>query len=265
MPHFFLIEGALGAGKTTIASALAHNWRIRSGNQIKILSNYELYGSTPFEKKERWIEVAQNRGSIIVWDESQQQFDRQQWSKSTTFTQIFNFSRKMRAVHIFTNPIGDNLNKRILQLVEIFMHVHGNMHGHIILDVYEYQDKRYGEWGRFIKRAYIPRNLVKRIHNLNLFDTDAMVLQTPMPIAEREQMELLQNIVAAQREAVQKERDGETTGVEREGWYLGRQAQDDIQALTDDLTGDYALEYEDSGEDSLFLSEHSIGSVTSDV
>ncbi len=217
MPHFILVEGGLGHGKTTIASFLAHYWRVKSGNEVKLFANYDLAGAAPFDKANRWLDVADARGSVVVWDEAQTQFDRRTWTRNVILTQIFNMTRKLRAVHIFTNPVGANLDGRILDLVEIFIHVQKFQNSAVQLDVYEYQDKRFGAWGRKMKTVRIPWYRVKKIFALNLFDTDQMLYPFPTPKTEREQMDLLQQIVERQKEATDREKKKVDTGIS-DGW-----------------------------------------------
>lgn len=218
MPHFVLVEGGLGHGKTMMASFLAHYWRERSGGEIKLFANYDLAGATPFDRADRWLDVADARGSVIVWDEAQTQFDRRTFQRNVLLTQILNMTRKLRAVHIFTNPVGANLDSRILDLVEVFIHVQKFQGSAIQLDVYEYQDKRFGPWGRHMKRARIPWYRVKQIQSLNLFNTDQMIYPFPVPKTEREQLALLQQIVERQAKAAELELDEEKKP--KEGWML---------------------------------------------
>lgn len=256
MPHFVLIEGGLGHGKTTIASFLAHYWSLKSGGEVKLFSNFDLAGSTSFDKAERWLEVADARGSVVVWDEAQTQFDRRTWTRNVMTTQIFNMTRKLRSVHIFTNPVGANLDGRILDLVEVFIHVQKFQGSAIQLDVYEYQDKRFGPWGRHMKRARLPWNRVKQIFALNLFDTDQMLYPFPVPKTEREQMALLEKIVEHQEAAVKREKTIETKP-DMDGWILPsdhyfERYQEGDDEIEDEESGEFGLPLSvDSDRDNL--------------
>lgn len=218
MPHFVLLEGGLGHGKTMMASFLAHYWRARSGDEIKLFANYDLAGAAPFDRADRWLDVADARGSVIVWDEAQTQFDRRTWTRNVMLTQIFNMTRKLRAVHLFTNPVGANLDHRILDLIEIFIHIQKFEGSAMQMDVYEFQDKRFGEWGRHMKRARVPWRRVKQLQSLGLYNTDQMIYPFPVPKTEREQMELLQKIVERQEKAIQQELEEEKQA--KHGWVL---------------------------------------------
>ncbi len=237
MPHFILVEGGLGAGKTLMASVLAHYWRMKSGDEVRIFANYDLAGSTPFDSANRWLEVADARGSVIVWDEAQSQFDRRLWTRNTIATQIFNMTRKLRAVHIFVNPIGNHLDSRILDLVEVFIHVRKIPNRAILLDLYEFQDKRFGDWGRFVRTLRIPWHKVRQIFSLELYDTDQMLYPFPQPKTEREQTELLTKIADRQREAAIRERQGIEMGGNHHGWLnpSDHKREKDVQREREDV------------------------------
>lgn len=207
MPNFFLLQGGLGAGKTLTATILAHYWRVRSGGDVRLFGNYPMHNATVFDSPERWLDVAEARGSVIVWDEAQIQFDRRTWARNTFLTQILNYSRKLRAVHVFVNPVGGNLDQRILDFVEIMIHVRKSQGRGISLDIYEYQDKRFGEWGRLLKHAYIPWRMVQQIFKLELYDTDAILYPFQSPKTERDQQQLLEQMITVQREAAAREHE----------------------------------------------------------
>lgn len=217
MPHFILVQGGLGHGKTLTASVLAHHWRLKSGGAVRLFANYDLAGADPLDSVDRWLEIADARGSICIWDEAQTQFDRRTWSRNTFMTQIFNMTRKLRCVHVFINPVGANLDSRILDLVEVMIHVQKRHGRFIALDVYEYQDKRWGEWGRHVRRAIIPWRTVKQIFGLQLYDTDQLLYPFPTPKTEAAQRKLIQEIIDRQQEAARRERQGIEMG-DVHGW-----------------------------------------------
>lgn len=219
MPYFFLIEGGLGAGKTLIASALAQYFRLkaqRDGVDVKLFSNYDLAFSTPFRSAEQWVDVAGAGGSIVIWDEAQTQFDRRTWTRNTFLTQLFNFTRKMKTVHFFLNPIGNNLDGRILSLVEIFIEVIKFEPRRIVLQLYEYQDKRFGPFGRPIRRLTIPWAKVRALQGLGLYDTNQMLYPFPVP-SKAQETDLLQRMIEAQQAAL-RGAGPEEGGGELSGW-----------------------------------------------
>ncbi|WP_258109620.1 ATPase [Alicyclobacillus sp. SP_1] len=243
MPHFFLVEGPLGAGKTLTASLLAHYWRQRSGASVQLFANYDLLHATPLDAVDRWLEVAEARGSICIWDEAQLQFDRRLWSRNTFITQIFNMTRKLRAVHVFVNPVGMNLDSRILDLVEVLIHVTKYPSGAMGLDLYEFQDKRWGPYGRRLTRLSLPAYKVRKVQRLALYDTDQVLYPFPSPKTEVEQTKLLKAIVQAQQEASAKEKHQEGT---RDGWvhqtthYLARTLAEEED---DEASGEPSLSF----------------------
>lgn len=236
MPNFVMVQGSLGAGKTLLASILAQYWRLRSGGEVTLYSNYSMINSNVFHSATQWIDIARAHGSVIVWDEAQTQFDRRNWQRNTFMTQVFNYSRKMRIIHVFVNPVGSNLDSRILDFIEIFLHVKKSPGRGIAVDVYEYQDKRYGEWGRRIKTLWIPWNKIKRIFGLNLYDTDSILYPFPVPKTERDQIALLKDIVSVQDEITTIEKNGGDTIAD--GWLNPSQYHEERQATADGDTED---------------------------
>lgn len=221
MPHFVGVQGSIGAGKTLNACVMAHYWHQLTGGTAHLFSNFEMRGSTLFDSYERWYEVADALGSVIVWDEAQSQFDRRQWNRNTVESQILNMTRKLRAVHIFITPVITTLDSRILDLIEVLIQVRKVENVGIWLDFYEYQDKRFGAYGRHIKTKFMPWRTVKQIFKLQLYDTYQMVYPFSVPKTEREQNKFLQTLQDHHRLALERERTGATiqeVGVD-DGWY----------------------------------------------
>lgn len=217
MPHFVMLQGALGAGKTLTASVLAHRWARASG--ARIFSNFDLRGSQPFRTWKTWYDVADALGSILIWDEAQIQFDRRLWSRHTIATELFLLSRKLRAVHIFCTPVGVNVDGRILQLVEILGNVRKLPGVGIAIDFYEYQDQRQGPLGRYIGTRYIPWKIVRRLFRARLYDTFQTVYPFSMPSTERQQIEFLEELQRVHSKALVRARESIDTGVIEDGWY----------------------------------------------
>ncbi|RIV28810.1 ATPase [Alicyclobacillaceae bacterium I2511] len=257
MPHFFLIEGPLGGGKTLTASILAHYWRQKSGGDVRIFSNFELKEATVFDSVDRWLDVADARGAVCLWDEAQTQFDRRRWSRNTWMTTILNMTRKLRAVHMFLNPVGVNLDGRILDLVEVLIRVRKSPGRYIALDAYEYQDKRYGPDGRYLKTLRMPWWRVQQIFKLNLYDTDQLVYPFPVPKTERQETELIQKIIEAQREAVAREK-GRKIGEETGGWI---NPSDRTREREKELNATAAEETDESGSAGVLASFHPLSPV----
>jgi hypothetical protein len=247
MPHFIIVQGGLGQGKTLNACVLAHYWKAATGGRAKIFANFEMRGATLFDHYTKWYDVADALGSIIIWDEAQLQFDRRQWARNTIESQIFNMTRKLRAVHIFVTPVGNTLDSRILDLCEVLVNVRKREGVGIWLDFYEYQDKRFGQWGRHISTKFLKWSAVKKIFKLQLYDTYQMVYPFQVPHTERQQVEFLRELQERHRLALERERKGITIQEdEKDGWYT---------------TSDYAAEKARSEGVTVPLSEHELSEV----
>lgn len=253
MPHFVGFQGPLGHGKTLNASLLALIWSYASEN-TKVFSNFELKGSIPFDHYSKWFEVAESLGSVIVWDEAQLQFDRRFWSRNTIASQILNMTRKLRAVHIFVTPVINTLDSRILDLIEVLVTVRKREGYGLFLDFYEYQDKRYGNYGRHIKTKFMPWKAFKRVTRLNLYDTYQMVYPFQEPRTEREQIAFLKELQDRHRLALERERKGITlTEVKEDDWYTTSSLKRDREREQEELK---------SEESSLLISEYAIGEIS---
>jgi len=217
MPHFVMLQGALGAGKTLTASILAHRWARASG--ATIFANFDLRGAEPFKHWKTWFDVAESLGSVVIWDEAQIQYDRRLWSRHTIATELFLLSRKLRAVHVFCTPVGQNVDARILQLVEVLGNVRKRTGVGIAIDWYEYQDQRYGPLGRYLCTRYIPWKTVRRMFRAKLYDTFQTVYPFSMPNTERQQIEFLEKLQEVHQAALVRERKSIDTGVVEDGWY----------------------------------------------
>lgn len=258
MPHFVGFQGALGHGKTLNASLLALMWANATDNKTKVFSNFDLKGSISFDHYSKWFDVADALGSLIVWDEAQLQFDRRFWSRNTIASQILNMTRKLRAVHLFVTPVINTLDSRILDLIEVLVTVRKREGYGIFLDFYEYQDKRYGNYGRHIKTKFMPWITFKKVIRINLYDTYQMVYPFQEPRTEREQIVFLKELQERHRLALDRDRKGITLQeVEEDEWYTA-------SSLKRDREREREREREDEikpEESSLFISEHAISQI----
>lgn len=175
------IEGGYGQGKTTTGVIKAHQWALASG--AKLFANFPMRNAYLFDHYTDWYRIADAHGSIVIFDESQTNFDGRQWGKeeNIVLTQIFNYVRKMNCVFIFILPSYQNIDTRIRQRTEILIRCFKTRNGTIINHIYDYQDKAFGEYGRFLNKWILPPASQKKIYALNLFDTYSMVHRFPMP------------------------------------------------------------------------------------
>lgn len=200
MPHFIGIQGYLGAGKTTAASVLAHLLRNKvrqKGSDIKLFSNYGLRGSQRMASYSDWFSVADAHGSIILWDESQEQFDGREFSSAERAfsTRLLNYCRKMASVQIMIAPNYSNLDNRVRQLTEVLINVSSMGKKGIRMEFYDYTaGNRQTNLGRFLHSQFLPARNVKRVHALNLFRTHRLVSGFPMPKTPREQESFYQKL-----------------------------------------------------------------------
>lgn len=194
MAHFIGIQGLLGAGKTTTASILAHYYKKQveaRGGELQLFSNYSLSGAIEMDKNEKWFQVADAHGSIIVWDEGQTQFDSRDFSSNDRVfsTNLLNFCRKMNSVQIVVSPNFYNIDKRIRQLTEVLINVVKVGKKGMRLEYFDFQaGNAESNMGKFLHSRFIPASKVKQIHRLELFDTYRMVRGFPMPRTERQQV-----------------------------------------------------------------------------
>lgn len=186
MPHLIAIQGPLGAGKTSVMSFLATYWKsqVRAlGGDINLFSNYELKDSQMMTHYEHWYDVAESQGSICCWDEAHMAFDSRQWARSGNIyaTQTLFYARKVKAIQVFATPSIDNIDSRIRGIVEVLISVQNNGKKGIALHFYDYQSRHLGQFGKYLRTAYIPRWKVNKLYELELFDTDNMVAGFPLP------------------------------------------------------------------------------------
>lgn len=198
MAHHFFIQGPLGAGKTFLASTLAHWWKMkaeRNGANIQLFSNYDLHDSHPMTNYTDWYEVAKAQGSICVWDEAYLAFSNRKWSKygQSVLTDVMMMTRKMKSVQIYCSPSINFVDSRVRQIVEVLITARK------IGDKgfqYHFQDYQTGE---FMHKQFLPMYKAKSIMKCQLYDTENMVQYFPIPQTEREgekffeELELIHN------------------------------------------------------------------------
>lgn len=210
MPHFIGIQGYLGAGKTTVASILAHYFRhkvVQRGGDIKLFSNYGLRGSQRMAHYSDWFKVAEAHGSICIWDESQEQFDSREFSSAERAfsTRLLNYCRKMASVQIIVAPNYENIDTRIRKMTEVLIHVSSLGQKGIRLEFFDYTaGNKQTTLGRFLHSQFIPAWKVRQVHALNLFNTFRLVSGFPMPRTPREQEKFYSELEEKHNEALRR-------------------------------------------------------------
>ncbi|MGE7191969.1 ATPase [Lysinibacillus fusiformis] len=185
MAHHFVIQGSLGAGKTFLASILAHWWKIKSarnGANIKLFSNYELYDSYPMANYTDWYTVAEAQGSICVWDETYLAFSNRKWSNygQGIATDVMMLTRKMKSVQIYCTPSIGFLDSRIRSIAEVLITARQIPNKGFHYTFYDFQT------GEFMRKEFIPMGRAKAMMKVGLYDTDTMVQYFPLPKTEQE-------------------------------------------------------------------------------
>lgn len=208
MAHFIGIQGLLGAGKTTTGSMMAWLYKNKAearGGNVQLFSNYSLRGAIEMDHYEKWYQVAECHGSVVVWDEGQTQFDSRDFSSGDRVfsTNLLNFCRKINSVQIVIAPNFNNIDKRIRQLTEVLINVVKVGNKGMRLEYYDFQAGN-GEsnLGKFLHSRFLPAFKIKQIHGLHLFDTYRMVRGFPMPKTERAQKEFWDKLELKHDEAL---------------------------------------------------------------
>lgn len=181
MPFIIGIEGGYGAGKTLTSAIKAHLWKSQTGAEI--FSNYPLREAYLFNHYTDWYRVAHIHGTILIFDESQKDWDARRFSGSSQVdkTHIMNYVRKMNSVFVFVLPDFSDVDARVRKMCEILIHVERKKDGTMENRIYDYTDKRWGENGRLIKIEYLSPAKQREVFKLNLYDTHSMVHSFPMP------------------------------------------------------------------------------------
>lgn len=175
------IEGGYGQGKTLTACIKAHTWAAASG--AKLFANFPLRGAYLFEHYTDWYRIADVHGSIVLYDESQTNWDNRQWNGGgqVSMTKVMNYVRKMNCIFIFILPAFHNIDSRVRQMTDVLIRCSKTPNGTIYNHVYDFQDKRFGEYGKLLTKWVLPRASQQRVFDLKLYNTYSMVLPFPTP------------------------------------------------------------------------------------
>lgn len=167
--HILGIQGGYGNGKTLTSVIKAHQWAAASG--AKLFANFPLRGAYLFEHYEDWYRVADVHGSVIIFDESQTNFDSRTWGGNgqIIMTKVINYVRKLNSLIIFVLPSYSNVDTRIRQITDVLIDCHKTRSGTILNFVYDYQAKEFGEKGRLLNRWVLPKSAQERIYKLQLY------------------------------------------------------------------------------------------------
>lgn len=175
------IQGGYGTGKTLTSVVKAHQWAASTG--AKLFANFPLRDAYLFDHYTDWYSVADVHGSIIIFDESQTNFDSRNWGSNgqTIMTQVMNYVRKLNALLIFVLPSYQNVDTRIRQMTGILVDCQKSRSGTIYNYVYDFQKKEFGDRGQLINRWTLTKAAQKDVHALQLYSTHSMVHKFPTP------------------------------------------------------------------------------------
>lgn len=182
MAYIIGICGDYGNGKTLTSVIKAQQWATASG--AKLFSNFPMRNAYIFDHYTDWYRVADAHGSIIIFDESQSNFDSRTWGGQgqISMTQVINYVRKMNCLFIFVLPSYNNIDTRIRDKTDILIECFKNRDtGTITNMIYEYGAKEYGAKGKLINKWRLPLSSQKKIFELGLYSTHSMVHRFPTP------------------------------------------------------------------------------------
>jgi hypothetical protein len=180
--HIIGIEGRYGSGKTTTAVVKAQQWALMTG--AKLFANFPLRGAYLFSHFSDWYRVADAHGSIIIFDEAVKNYDSRKWASSGQIeqTHVMNYVRKMNSLMIFILPDYNDLESRIRNKTDILIYCKRAKGGGIKNYVFDQSIRNKGEdRGKLINQWYLPLSSLKKIWDLNLFNTHSMIHSFPTP------------------------------------------------------------------------------------
>lgn len=206
MPHMIGVVGRLGAGKTTIATVIAHLYKSKiesKGGHLKLFANCDIDGAERMKEAEDWFKVAEAHGSLCLWDESHRSFNSR---KSISFhnilaNDVLTFCRKMAAIQIFVTPSIKRLDVVIRDMLEVLIVVRPMGNKGIKFDYFDFTAEAHGPYGEFLHSRFLSAGKVKQIHALNLFDSHSFVSGFPLPKTEREANTFMAELEARHDEA----------------------------------------------------------------
>lgn len=178
--HIVGVEGPYGSGKTTTAVLKAHQWAAASG--AKIFANFPLRGAYLFDTYEDWYRIADAHGSILIFDESEQNWDGRKWASQGQIdqTHVINYVRKMNSLFIFILPDYNDIESRVRKKTDILIECKKTTGGILNL-IYDPRQKEFGDKGKLVNRWFLPKEAQKKIWDLKLFNTHSMVQKFPTP------------------------------------------------------------------------------------
>lgn len=208
--YLWTFQGNLGEGKTSAMSIFAHYYASRmKRKKIELFSNYGLAESRELKHYSDFYEVARCHGSIVCIDEAQTSLDARLFSKGNNIylTQFMFYLRKLGCSWFLATPAISNLDSRVRMLTNVLVDCHKTPKG-FSYNIYDYQAKESGPYGKLLKRKFLPMPRAKEIFNTGLYDTYKIIRSIPFPANEREFDKFLSEIITVHEEAMSHERSG---------------------------------------------------------
>lgn len=176
MAYVYMIDGEMGAGKTSMMSLLAAYFSRRFDN-LTVWSNYGLQGSRPFTSYRDFLTMASLPSSLALVDEGYMTFDARNFGSKgqINFTQLLYYLRKLRITVMFSAVDMDSLDNRIRKIIDVYVFARkrGGYHHYYF---YEYRTMR------LLKRVQIPTSKMKfLLQQLNLYKTWKIVRPIELP------------------------------------------------------------------------------------
>lgn len=168
-----VFSGKLGAGKTLGMAILALYYASRSG--CTLYSNCGINFSKPFSHYEDFLDIAEQKHSIVCLDESHVDLDSRSSNANTVkhFTNLLFYLRKLRCTMFFTTPSIDNLDLRVRDIMNIYCEVS--------------KDKKYFRYNLYdlqseiwLKEIRIKKESAFALSE-KIYDTNAMVTPLELP------------------------------------------------------------------------------------
>lgn len=181
-----MMDGRMGSGKTVGMSILALKWQAQSG--CTLFSNYGLKGSVPFTSFEDFKKVAVQPSSIICLDESHIDLSNRDYALNSVkfFTNMIFFLRKMRCTLMMTSPLFENIDSKVRDVTNIYIHV-SQKNGFLNYDYYDVEQSTY------IKSNKLNLDIVKKIGS-EIYDTFEMVIPLEYPKTREEYLKIMNEV-----------------------------------------------------------------------
>lgn len=220
MPHLICISGPLGAGKTTAASLFPWLWKNVAesrGLTLKLNANFDLYGAQRMDSPKDWFRVAEDHGTICVWDEAHRSFDSRKFSafENILATELLTFVRKMASIQVFATPSVNRLDARIREIIEVLIVVRKMGNG-TYFDFYDFQADFGGRFGKYLHSKFLPKYKLAAIYKLNLFDSYSFVSKFPLPTNQKDGAKFMEQLEEAHNRGIQRLRKVVTEDVKPE-------------------------------------------------